>query len=171
MISRYLELIRLLLCQIADSNRKHTDFASPILCPKKHLWDISERRESFTPVIDKMYMSEPMTREPLNCTPARYNERVFLFSIRLLPQIVTSSEDCFLSLLPYTTQEETLCNLLMLPLEDLGCHTSVSLYPLLFEHSDLFSPHKLVSVTAEKFLLKFSSRSVGIPWFVMALQE
>ena len=170
MISRYLELIPLLLCQIAESNRKHTDFACPLLCPKKQLWDIPERRESFTPGSIKCICQIQWCGNPSNCTPARYNEHIFLFSVRLFRQMVTSSEDCFLSLLPYTTQEETLCHLLMLPLEDRGCHTSVSLYPLLFEHSDLFSPHKLVSVTPEKFLLKFSSRSFGIPRFVVALQ-
>ena len=39
-ISRYLELIPLSLRQIADSSRKRTDFACPILSPKKQLWDI-----------------------------------------------------------------------------------------------------------------------------------
>ena len=48
MISRHLELISLSISQIADSNRKLTDFVCPILSQKKQLWDMPERRESFT---------------------------------------------------------------------------------------------------------------------------
>ena len=47
-ISRHLELIRLSLCQIAEKNRKPTDFACPILSWKYLLWYIPESRESFT---------------------------------------------------------------------------------------------------------------------------
>ena len=48
MISRYPEVIRLSLRQIADSDRRPTDFARPILSPKKQLWDIAKRCEAYT---------------------------------------------------------------------------------------------------------------------------
>ena len=48
MISRYLDLIRLSLRQIAEYNRKPTDFACPILSKKSQLCYTPERRESFT---------------------------------------------------------------------------------------------------------------------------
>ena len=48
MISRYLELIRLSLRQIAELNRKTTDFACPILSQICQLWYIPEPREFST---------------------------------------------------------------------------------------------------------------------------
>ena len=47
-ISRYLELIRFSLRQIAEKNQRPTDFACPILSQKCQLWYIPERHESFT---------------------------------------------------------------------------------------------------------------------------
>ena len=41
-------VIRLSLRPIADSDLTPTDSACPILSPKKQLWDLPERRESFT---------------------------------------------------------------------------------------------------------------------------
>ena len=48
MISRCLKQIPLSFRQITDSDQKLMEFAHPILSPKKQLWDIPERRESFT---------------------------------------------------------------------------------------------------------------------------
>ena len=48
MVLRYPEVIRPSLRQIADSDRRPSDFVRPILSPKKQLWDIPGRRESFT---------------------------------------------------------------------------------------------------------------------------
>ena len=47
-ISRYLKQILLSFRQITDSDRKLMDLACSILSPKKQLWDIPERCESFT---------------------------------------------------------------------------------------------------------------------------
>ena len=47
-ISRYFEVIPVSLHQITNSNWKLTDFACPILCQKKQLWDIPEHCKSFT---------------------------------------------------------------------------------------------------------------------------
>ena len=48
MISRYPKVIRPSLRQIADPDRRPSDFACPTLSQKKQLWDIPGRRGCFT---------------------------------------------------------------------------------------------------------------------------
>ena len=48
MVSRYPKVIRLSLHQIADPDRRPLTLPAQPCPPKKQLWDIPERRESFT---------------------------------------------------------------------------------------------------------------------------
>jgi len=76
-ISRYPEVIWLSLRQIADSDRRPTDFACPILSPKKQLWDIPKRRESFTSRSAEVTRNRPVGRI-LQALKTKYDFKILL---------------------------------------------------------------------------------------------